>query len=189
MREYFLSHLSHFLCGLLFLSRLGDIVSTYLVSPELKLEANPIAKKLGWSFALASLLVCLIPYYSAPMSIIILVPSLMVSASNTSKIWFARAYGESEYQELLQRMARRSRLSDSLVPNLAAAAFTALIGLILLLLCPDPQKDWGFWFGFGFLAYALAIAFHGSMFLLKLFRKAQSAQEDEGRQKALHEVQ
>jgi hypothetical protein len=76
----------------------------------------------------------------------------MVSASNTRQIWFARAYGESAAHELMLRLARNSRLSHALAPHFFVAGFYALIGLVLLLLSPDPTRDWGYWFGFGFLA-------------------------------------
>ncbi|HXJ57355.1 MAG TPA: hypothetical protein VNU68_11895 [Verrucomicrobiae bacterium] len=174
MREFLYSHvkLEHLLCILILVSRLGDIGSTYLVTPKLKLEANPIVRKFGWWFAIATMLLCLIPYYSTGMGIIVLIPSLMVSASNTAKIWFARAYGESEYQELLLRLARKTRLSSALIPVLVAASFLALVGLVLLLLSPDPLTDWGYWFAFGFLAYAFVVGFYGSIFFIRLFRRA-----------------
>ena len=156
---------------------MGDIGSTYLITPKLKLEANPIMRKLGWWFAIATLLVCLVPYYSTALGIVVLVPSLMVSAGNTGKIWFARAYGEDAYQELLLSVARRSRLSHALVPTIVAPAFVALMGLVLLLLSPDPTRDWGYWFAIGFLAYAFAIGLHGSLFVVRLFRKASRSGE------------
>jgi len=181
MREYIQSHigLEHLLCALIFLSRLGDIGSTCLITPTLKLEANPIMRKLGWWFAVATLLVCLVPYYSTALAIVVLVPSLMVSAANASKIWFARAYGESEYHALLVRVARRSRLSHALAPTIVAAVFTALVGLVLLLLSPDPARDWGYWFALGFLAYAFVIGFYGSLFFVRLFRMANGNGEQE----------
>jgi hypothetical protein len=164
--------LEHLLCALIFISRLADIGTTYFITPKLKLEANLIARKLGWWFAIATLAVCLVPYYSTAMAIVALVPSLMVSAANAGKIWFARAYGEDAYEELLLRMARKSRLSGALVPVITAAGFTALIGLVLLLLSPDPTREWGYWFALGFLAYAFVIGIHGSVFFVRLFRKA-----------------
>src|SRR5271154_5888940 len=90
MSEYIVSHfkLEHLLCGLILISRIGDIGSTYLVTPNLKLEANPIVRKLGWKFAFLTLFVCLVPYYSTAMGVVVLVVSLLVSAQNTSKIWF-----------------------------------------------------------------------------------------------------
>jgi hypothetical protein len=182
MRDYIYSHfkLEHMLCGLIFLARLGDIGSTYLATPKLKLEANLIVRKLGWWFAISSLLLCLVPYYSPGLGIVVLIPSLLVSAANTGKIWFIRAYGEREYYDLLLHLARNSRLSHALVPTLAAAIFLAVVGLILLLLSPDPGKDWGYWFGVGFLLYAFAIGFHGVLFWVRLFRKARVSDDQMG---------
>jgi hypothetical protein len=183
MREYIQGQikLEHLLCALILLSRLGDIGSTYLITPKLKLEANPIVRKFGWWFAAATVFVCLIPYYSTSLAIIVLVPSLMVSAANASKIWFARAYGEADYHELLLRVARRSRLSHALAPTVAAATFMALIGLVLLLLSPDPARDWGYWFALGFLTYAFIVGFYGSLFFVRLFRKAKNDGEQKDR--------
>jgi hypothetical protein len=183
MREYIQGHikLEHLLCAPIFLSRLGDIGSTYLITPKLKLEANPIMRKLGWWFAVATIFACLVPYYSTSLAIIVLVPSLMVSAANASKIWFARTYGEADYHELLLRTATRSRLSHALAPTIAAATFMALIGMVLLLLSPDPTRDWGYWFAMGFLAYAFIVGFYGSLFFVRLFRKAKDAVEQKDR--------
>jgi len=174
MREYIPTNIGfeNLLCVLILLSRLGDIGSTYLITPKLKLETNPIARKLGWWFAIATVFVCLVPYYSTALAIVILVPSLMVCAANTGKVWFARAYGEDNYHELILNVARRSRLSHALIPTLVAAIFTALIGLILLMLSPDPT-NWGYWFAQGFLAYAFVIGFYGSLFFVRLFRRAK----------------
>lgn len=175
MREFFYNHvkLEHLLCGLILLARIGDIGSTYLATPKLKLEMNPIAKKLGWPFAMATLLVCLVPYYSTAFGIVVLVPSLLVSASNTRAIWFVRAYGETEFQNLTEQMARKSKLSHALTASVVSAFFIALIGLTLLLLSPNPNTDWGYWFGLGFLVSALAMTIHSSVHYIRLFRKAR----------------
>jgi hypothetical protein len=179
MREYIMSHfkLEHLLCGLILISRIGDIGSTYLVTPSLKLEANPIARKLGWKFAWLTLLVCLVPYYSTALGVVVLVPSLLVSASNTSKIWFIRAYGESEYQALVRRLAKGSKLSHALAAVMASALFIALAALVLLFLCPDQTRDWGYWFGIGLMTYAFAIALHQSLAFVRSFRTARQDQD------------
>ena len=175
MREFIVTHLKleHLLCGFILISRLGDIGSTFLVTPTLKLEANPIVRRLGWPFALLTLLVCFVPYFSTSMGIIILVPSLMVSASNTARIWFYRTYGESEARDLFYQLARKSKLSQALLTSIVSALFVSLVGVLLVLLCPDPGKDWGYWFGIGFLAYALAIGFYGCLSFIPIFRQAR----------------
>jgi hypothetical protein len=173
MREFIISHFEHVLCGLIFVSRAGDIVSTFLLTPKLKLEANPIAKKLGWRFGVLTILACLVPYYSTPAGIIILVPSLLISASNTAKIWFVRALGETEYLSLLYRLARTTKLAHALAGVLVSALFIALAGLVLLFLAPDPSIDWGFWYGIGILTYAFIVGFYGSIYVWRLFRTAR----------------
>lgn len=177
MYHFFSSHFEWALCALILVGRLGDILSTYLITPGLSLEANPVARKLGWRFMMLSILLCLVPFYSTPMGIIILVPSLMVSASNIGKIWFVRSYGEAEYLQLLLGVARKSKLRHAVAGVLLSAFFIALSGLVLLFLSPDPSEDWGFWFAIGILTYALAIALHGSLFCFRIFKMAGSRQE------------
>jgi hypothetical protein len=180
MREFIITHFQHVLCGLILISRMGDIGSTWLVTPQLKLEANPVMRKLGWRFALLTLLVCFVPYLSTEMGIMILVPSLFVSASNTAKIWFSRAYGETEYVELLSSMARKSRLGHAIAGVLVSASFISLAGLVLLFLSPDPDRDAGYWFAMGILCYAFVIALHGSLFMRRLFKRARRGEQPSG---------
>ena len=42
----------HFLAALVLLSRIGDVLSTYLVSPTLLLESNAFVRRWGWPLAL-----------------------------------------------------------------------------------------------------------------------------------------
>jgi hypothetical protein len=176
MRTFITGHFEHVLCALIFISRAGDIVSTFLITPKLTLEANPIAKKLGWRFAVLTILVCFVPYYSTPMGIIILVPSLLVSASNTTKIWFVRAVGETEYLSLLYRATRTTKLAHALAGVIVSALFIALAGFVLLFLSPDPNRDWGYWYGIGILIYAFVVGFYGSISRWRLFRTARRSE-------------
>jgi hypothetical protein len=173
MREFITSHFEHVLCGLIFIARVGDILSTFLVTPKLMLEANPIAQKLGWRFAVLTIFICLVPYYSTTAGIIVLVPSLLVSASNTAKIWFVRALGEIEYLNLLYRLARTTKLSHALAGIITSALFIALAGFVLLFLAPDPNTNWGYWYAVGILLYAFVIGFYGSIYAWLLFRAAR----------------
>jgi hypothetical protein len=55
------AQLPHVIAFLLLLARIGDVGSTYLISPTLKLEANPIIRRLRWPFAGITILVAAIP--------------------------------------------------------------------------------------------------------------------------------
>jgi hypothetical protein len=174
MREFIINHFEHVLCGLILLSRLGDIGSTYLVTPKLLLEANPIMRKLGWRFAVLTIFLCFIPYVSTSLGVMVLVPFLFVSASNVGKIWVVRTCGEAEYLEFLHGLARKSKLLHALLTVWISAGFIALAGFVLLFLSPDFSKDWSFWFALGILEYAFIIALYGSLYFCRLFKRANT---------------
>jgi hypothetical protein len=159
------------LCGLLLLSRIGDIGTTYLITPNLILEANPIARKLGWPFAFVTLGACLLPYLHIPAAVAALMTFLLVSASNAGKIWIVRTVGERAYAALVLDLARRSRLSHALLGIAASAFFVALAGATILLFYPSPE-EWGFWLGLGVLFYAGAVWLYGTLAMVRLFRRA-----------------
>ena len=171
------ANLPHVLCALLLIARIGDVGTTFLVTPNLELEANPIVRKLGWPFALLTLLVCLFPYVNLPLAVAALMLSLLVSASNAGKIWMARTIGEKAYLALLLDLARNSRLWHALLCVAASAFFVALAGGTILLFYPEPNADWGFWLGSGVLLYAAAMWIYGSLAMIRLFRRAARTPE------------
>ena len=173
MSAFFLDHLKPILCVLLLISRLGDVLSTYMVTPSLALEANPIVKRLGWKFAWLTVLVCFAPYVNVPGSIALLVAFLLVCASNTSKIWMVRAMGETEYRRLMLRLASASRLSHALLAAWISCGFLMLLGAVICLFYPDPAADPGFWLGGGVVLYALVLGGYGTRSLVRLFTEAK----------------
>ena len=175
MNEFIENNLEHVLCVLLLISRLGDIISTYLVSPKLKLEANPIAKRLGWRFCLLTVLVCLLPYYDTDIAIVVLVPSLLASSANIGKFWIVRTMGEDEYYRRLLEFARKSKLSQALFSVFMSSFFIILAGLVLLVLCSYPEGDSGYWFGIGMILFGFIVMLYGSNFFRVLFKKAQQS--------------
>ena len=173
MLAFLYDHLDLVLALLLLVSRLGDLISTYLVTPTLRLEANPIVRRLGWRFAIVSnLAICALPYISREMAVMALMPFLLVCASNSSHIWMARTLGEEEYKALALRVARRSRLSHAVAGTCASGGFFVLTGLVVLLFNPDPSMDWGFWMGAGIVFYGLVVIVYRSLYLRRLFAEA-----------------
>ena len=155
------AQLPHVIAFLLLLARLGDVGSTYLVSPRLKLEANPIVRRLRWPFAGVTILAAALPYYSLPAGVTFLIASLLVCASNCSRLWIARTMGESEYHLFLAGIARRAPVSLSIMFLLLTPLCMATIGGVILLFYPSPRNDWGSWIALGFFLYALAVALYG----------------------------
>lgn len=167
--------LPHVIAFLLLLARLGDVGSTYLVSPTLKLEANPIVRRLRWPFAIVSIVAAAIPYYSVPVGVTFLVLSLLVCASNCSRLWFVRTIGESAYHRLVIDTARRAPLALGIVFCLASPVCMAAIGGVTFLFYPSLQKHWAAWIAYGFVLYALVMAVFGTSTFLRYRREGFAA--------------
>jgi hypothetical protein len=155
MREFLFDNIQHVLCVLILGARLADIISTYLATPSLKLESNPVVKRLGWSFALTSVAVCIIPYWHVGAGMVVLVVSLSASADNIAKLWFIHALGESAYHDMIQRALDRGSPRELLLTMYAKTICILVLGSLLCVLTYSfPEPPLSFWFGVGILSYA-----------------------------------
>lgn len=161
---------THVIAVLLLLARIGDIGSTYLATPKLRLEANTIARRYKWPFAWATLLVAFLPYYNVALGIIILVASLLVCSSNFGKLWLIRAMGEVAYHEFIIKFAVKAKLTSSLFFILMPAICMGTIGFLLMYFYPNPETQIAYYFAYGMLGYALAVGVWGPLAFLR-FRK------------------
>src|SRR5262245_28698682 len=137
------SSVQHLLCVLILIARIGDVGTTWLATPNLKLEANDVVRRLRWPFAIATLFVCFLPYVHAGASVSVLVASLLVSAANASKLWAVRAMGEDAYLAWIQALARKTTFTQAAAPLWAGAAFVALVGVTMLVFY-SSDREWGF---------------------------------------------
>jgi hypothetical protein len=172
MLTFAYAHLPHVLCALLLIARIGDVATTFLATPNLVLEGNPIVRKLGWPYALLTIGLCFLPYLNTAAALASLIAFLLVSASNAGKIWVIRTIGDTAYAAFLTELARKSKLSHALLGVTASSFFIALAGGTILLFYPSPAKDWGFWIAFGILSYAAIVWIYGTLWMTRLFRRA-----------------
>jgi hypothetical protein len=156
---------------LILLSRLGDIGSTWLASPNLELESNSVIRRLRWPFALLTIGVFIIPWWDVGAGIVIMVASWLVAASNSSKLWLIRAMGETEYRTLLTRMAAQARPVPSVIFSLMPALFMGILGATVMYLYPSETTDPGYHVGLGIVGYALVVGIYGPLTFLR-YRKA-----------------
>ena len=161
----------HSLAALVLIARLGDIGSTYLATPRLVLEANPIARRLGWPFALLTLLLALVPYYNVSAGVVVLVPSLLVASRNFGSIWLVRGLGEDRMLALQLEAARRRRFSEAFLCGLAESGFLALAAAVLMAL--SGRSRGASLFGLGILVWAIALLVHRTAHLRRIFRLAR----------------
>jgi hypothetical protein len=156
--------------ALLLLARGSDILSTWVATPRLILEANPVAKKLGWKWGIpANALFCLVLALWPLPAIIIATTSVMIAARNFQSAWVMRTLGEESY-----RLWHRERLEEGglrlfVFCLFAQAVLTAAVGVALI--CLSPVTAVAAAIGWGILAYTIAVVFYT---LFSLWRRRRS---------------
>jgi hypothetical protein len=149
-RVYFL------LAALLGVSRGLDFLSTWLATPNLVLEANPIARKLGWRGGIAvNLLVCLLCACWPLPAIIVMTTSVLVAARNFQSAWLMRSLGENAYRVwMVERLAQSNRL---------VFVFCVLAQVVLVAAVGGTLVGFSGWrlvpfaMGMGIIVYAFAL--------------------------------
>ena len=149
---------------LLFLALLAfgrgmDFLSTWIATPNLVLEANPLAKKLGWTGGLIlNALICLgFAAWPRP-ALIIVTTSLLVAARNLQNAWLMRSLGEESYRcWFIQRIGETS-LRLYLFCLILQTTLIASIGAALMCFSQWPLVP--FAVGMGIITYAVAIVFY-----------------------------
>lgn len=157
MHAFFIENLEPILAVLILIARAGDIGTTFLATPKMTLEANPLMRRFRWPFALLTLLLFLSPYWSIEAGIVILIVSLLVSTTNSVRLWFVRAIGESEYQQLLVKVSHRANFTNSIMLTLLPGFFMSLLGGTLMVFYPDENAGMAFYFALGIVSYGFTL--------------------------------
>src|SRR5580765_2541553 len=95
---------------LLVFSRGMDFLSTRIATPNLVLEGNPIAKKLGWKWGLVVNLVLVVVLARWPLSaLVVATASVLVAARNFQSAWLMHSMGEHAYRDWHVARIRETR--------------------------------------------------------------------------------
>ncbi|MST93775.1 MAG: hypothetical protein EXS33_00625 [Pedosphaera sp.] len=147
----------YFLAAIVF-ARGMDFLSTWIATPRLKLEANPIAKFLGWKWGIA-LNVLLAPLLACwPLAAVIVgTTSVLVAARNFQSAWLMRAMGEDEYRRWMCDRMHEGSLRLFVTCLLAQTFLVAMVGAVLIWFTAQLVP---FGIGVGIVGYALAVGFY-----------------------------
>ena len=133
-----------------------DFLSTWVATPNLALEANPIARKLGWRWGLIlnGVLVLLFAAWPLP-AVVIITTSSLVAARNLQSAWVMRALGEAEYRGWMgERLAQTPRALYYFC-LFGQAGIYGMIGATLLYFSEYRLVPFGI--GMGLITYAVAV--------------------------------
>jgi hypothetical protein len=155
----------------LLLARGMDILSTWVATPNLVLEGNPIAKKLGWRWGLPiNLALCLsLAVWPLP-AIVISTASVLVAARNFQSAWLMRSLGEHAYRDWHVERIQETRITLYLFCLAGNTLLTAGVGAAVLYFSNMVLVP--FAIGVGIIAYAVAVAFYTLLAIFRLRRAA-----------------
>ena len=165
------SRLYWFFLLLLALSRGADFFSTWVATPNLVLEGNPIARKLGWRWGLLLNAVLCGTFAMWPLSAIaIATTSGLVAARNFQSAWLMRTLGEEGYRDWYIERLQQTGLPLYLLCLAGQTVPTASVGGVLMYFYEGMIIP--FSVGLGIVAYALAVTIYTLLAVWRLRRHA-----------------
>lgn len=162
-RDYFI-----FLALLLF-GRGMDFLSTWVATPHLVLEGNPIAKWLGWKWGTVVNLALCFGFALTPLpAIIVTTTSVLVAARNFQGAWLMRTMGEHAYCAWMSERFVQKRLGLYLFCLFANCLLAAAVGVALVWFGADLLVPIGI--GAGTIGYALAVLIYSLIAVWRMRR-------------------
>jgi len=160
-REYF-----GFVSLLLF-GRGMDILSTWIATPNLLLEANPLARRLRWHWGIPVNLALCAGFGLMPLTaVIITTTSVLVAARNFQHAWLMRTHGEENYRSWFVERLEETPPGLFLFCLLAQTLLTAGVGAALMYF--SNPRDWvSLGIGLGIIGYAAAVMIFTVLALLR----------------------
>ena len=144
--------------GILLFGRSMDFVSTWVATPYLVLEGNPIVKVLGWKWAIViNLSVSVFCAFYPFLAVAITTMSLLVAARNFQGAWLMRLLGEEGYRDWHVARVQETPTGIYLLCLLGQTVLVALIGVVLVILHGPGSIT--FAIGCGILFYVVAVGF------------------------------
>jgi len=176
-RDYFLMVL------LLAFSRGMDFLSTWIATPNLVLEGNPIAKLLGWRWgALLNIAICLGMALWPATAIAVSTMSVLVAARNFQSAWLMRTMGEEHYRDWHIARIQETPATLYLICLAGNTLLTAAVGAGVLFF---GRTIIALSVGMGICGYATAVAVYT---LLAVWRLRRASHRKEKRQQAVPSI-
>ena len=171
-RDYFI------MLAILVFARGTDFLSTWVATPHLVLEGNPIAKWLGWKWGTVVNVVLVTTLALWPLSaIVVSTASVLVAARNFQSAWLMHSMGEEVYRSWYSQRMSETRITLFLFCLAGNTLLTAGVGAALIVFSTtrdcaliDPMG-----IGMGIIAYAVAVVIYT---LLSVWRSRRKRRYD-----------
>lgn len=153
-REYFI------FLAILMGARGTDFLSTWIATPHLVLEGNPLAKWLGWKWGAAVNVILVLALAMWPLSAIVLsTASVLVAARNFQSAWMMRSMGEDAYRDWYVQRMSETRITLYLFCLAGNTLLTIAVGAAVIYF--SATRDFVLivptGIGMGIIAYGVAV--------------------------------
>src|ERR1051326_4871099 len=145
------------LLGVLFFARAMDFLSTWVATPNLVLEGNPIAKKLGWRWGIPlNVAVCFLLAFWPLTAVAFSTMSVLVASRNFQSAWLMRSMGEELYRDWHVARIQETPVTLFLFCLAGNTLLVAAVGVALIVFTPETDLL-PLGIGLGVVAYAMAV--------------------------------
>jgi hypothetical protein len=146
-----------------------DFLSTWIATPRLILEANPIARRLGWRLGIILNVVICFAFAFWPLpAIVISTTSFLVAARNFQSAWLMRCLGEERYRDWIAERLCETSLGLYVFCVVAQSVLIGAIGVALMYF--SDFRLIPFAIGMGVLTYATAVTVYTLSSLYRIRR-------------------
>ncbi len=161
----------------LLLARAMDFFSTWIATPNMVLEGNPVARRLGWTWGipLNGVLCVVFAFWPLP-AVVISTTSVLVAARNFQSAWLMRSLGEHMYREWHVARVQETSLVLYLFCLLAQTALIGLVGAAVIYFSDWQEQPVLPAIGLGIIAYAAAVLVFTGLSILRFKRSSNSAE-------------
>jgi hypothetical protein len=162
---------------LLLVSRGMDFLSTWVATPNMVLEGNPIAKKLGWRLGIPVNIAMCFGFALWPLpAIVISTTSVLVAARNFQSAWLMRSLGEQNYRDWHVERVQETSVTLYLSCLFAQTILIAGVGVAVIYFSNWERERIPVLLaiGLGIIAYAMAVAFYTLLGVVRMRRSVKA---------------
>lgn len=153
----------------LIFGRGSDILSTWVATPNLVLEGNPVAKRLGYRWGIVlNLVISAALAVSPSMAVAVSTMSALVAARNFQSAWIMRSMGEGPYRDWYLQRLQETRSALFIFCIFGQTLLTAAVGIGVMYFASDIIFAAAI--GLGIVCYAGVVAFYTLLAVWRLRR-------------------
>ncbi|NYT00126.1 MAG: hypothetical protein GKB99_00155 [Methanocellales archaeon] len=135
-----------------------DLSTTRYVTPTLKLELNPIAKRVGWRwFILLNIVICIIFAFWFNTSLMLFVMGILAAAHNLNQSLIVDITRDSKEPEIFKELVKKANSKILCLSQISYDMAIGIVGAIIICLVGLDISKPIFWIGLALISYSFTV--------------------------------